>query len=247
MDPSRGPTADGLVASIHAGRQSPGEPARRAPAAVNGAGQPQAPPPYVIRTERLTIRCWEPRDAPLLGDALDSSLEHLRPWMPWAHDEPTPLDERIDRLRRFRGMFDLGQDYIYGLFTRDETEVVGGSGLHTRVGDDAFEIGYWLRASRVGEGLVREAVAALTYVAFRVCHVDRVEIRIEPENERSLAVPRALGYTEEGTLRRRLPAGEDGVPRDMTLFAVFREDFEQLAMSHTRLEAFDAMGRHLLV
>ena len=88
---------------------------------------PQVPPPYVIRTERLTIRCWEPRDAPLLGEALDSSLDHLRPWMPWANDEPTPLDERIDRLRRFRGMFDLGQDFIYGLFTRDETEVVGGS------------------------------------------------------------------------------------------------------------------------
>ncbi len=50
------------------------------------------PPPYRIRTERLTIRCWEPRDASLLKDALDSSLDHLRPWMPWALEEPRPLD-----------------------------------------------------------------------------------------------------------------------------------------------------------
>ena len=169
------------------------------------------------------------------------------PWMPWADDEPTPLDERIDRLRRFRGMFDLGQDFIYGLFTRDETEVVGGSGLHTRVGEGALEIGYWLRASRVGAGLAREAAAALTYVAFRVCEVDRVEIRIDPANERSLGVPRALGFVEEGTFRRRLPAGTDGVPRDMVLFTVFRDDFEGLEMSRTTLEAFDALGRRLLV
>ena len=77
--------------------------------------------------------------------------------------------------------------------------------------------------------------------------VDRVEIRVDPANERSLAVPRTLGFAEEGTLRRRLPPGSDGVPRDMVLFTVFREDFERLEMSRMKLEAFDALGRRLLV
>jgi RimJ/RimL family protein N-acetyltransferase len=212
---------------------------------VDGASW--VPPPYRIRTERLTIRCWEPRDASLLKDALDSSLDHLRPWMPWALEEPRPLDEKVELLRAFRGRFDLGQDFVYALFGRDETEVVGGSGLHTRLGDGALEIGYWLRASRVGSGLAREAAAALTYVAFRVCRVDRVEIRVDPANEASLRIPRALGFVEEGTLRRRLPAGEDGVPRDMVLFAAFRHAFEQSPLAGTELEAFDAAGRRLLV
>ena len=210
-------------------------------------GASWVPPPYRIRTERLTIRCWEPRDASLLKEALDSSLDHLRPRMPWAHEEPRPLDEKVELLRAFRGRFDLGQDFVYALFDRDETEVVGGSGLHTRLGDGAFEIGYWLRASRVGSGLAREAAAALTYVAFRVCQVDRVEIRIDPANEASLRIPRALGFVEEGTLRRRLPAGGDGVPRDMVLFASFRHSFEQSPLAGTPLEAFDAAGRRMLV
>jgi len=52
------------------------------------------PAPYRIETERLVIRCYEPRDAPLLKEAIDSSLEHLQPWMPWALDEPqTHMDE----------------------------------------------------------------------------------------------------------------------------------------------------------
>jgi RimJ/RimL family protein N-acetyltransferase len=210
-------------------------------------GASSAPPPYLIRTERLTIRCWEPRDAPLLKDALDSSLDHLRPWMPWALEEPRPLDEKMELLRQFRGRFDLGQDFVYGLFDREETEVVGGSGLHTRLGDGALEIGYWLRASRLGAGLAREATAALTYVAFRVCQVDRVEIRIDPANEASLRIPRALGFVEEGTLRRRLPPGGDGVPRDMVLFAAFRHAFEESPLARTELEAFDAAGRRMLV
>ena len=210
-------------------------------------GTSWATPPYLIRTERLTIRCWEPRDAPLLKDALDSSLDHLRPWMPWALEEPRPLDEKMELLRHFRGRFDLGQDFVYGLFDREETEVVGGSGLHTRLGDGALEIGYWLRVSRLGAGLAREATAALTYVAFRVCQADRVEIRIDPANEASLRIPRALGFVEEGTLRRRLPPGADGVPRDMVLFATFRHAFEESPHARTELDAFDAAGRRMLV
>ena len=204
------------------------------------------PPPYRMHTERLTIRCWEPRDAPLLADALGSSLEHLRPWMPWAHGEPTPLDEKVELLRRFRGMFDLGQDFVYGLFDREESEVVGGTGLHTRIGPEALEIGYWLRSSRVGAGLAREATAALTTVAFRVCGVDRVEIRIDPANRRSLRVPRSLGFTEEGTLRRRLPSGPDGAPRDMVVFTLFRDELDRLPAALAP-EAFDAAGRLMTV
>jgi RimJ/RimL family protein N-acetyltransferase len=200
------------------------------------------PPPYLIRTERLTLRCWEPRDAPLLGDAIETGLDHLRPWMPWAHEEPKPIAERIDLLRSFRGRFDLGEDFVYGIFHRDEREVVGGSGLHTRIGAGALEIGYWIRASRVGRGYAREATAALTKVAFLVCGVDRVEIHVDPENDASLRIPRALDFTEEATLRRRLPS-VDGRPRDSVVFVLFADELERSAASRVDVEAYDAAGR----
>ena len=53
-------------------------------------------PPYRIVTERLVVRCYDPRDAPLVKEAIDSSLDELRAWMPWAHDEPKPLDEKVE-------------------------------------------------------------------------------------------------------------------------------------------------------
>jgi RimJ/RimL family protein N-acetyltransferase len=200
------------------------------------------PPPYRIRTERLTIRCWEPRDAPLIGEAIDTSLDHLRPWMPWAHEEPRPLPDRIDLLRSFRGRFDLGEDFVYGVLERDGEQVVGGSGLHTRVGAGALEIGYWIRASHVGRGYARETTAALTTVAFRVCGVERVEIHVDPANAASLRVPRALGFAEEGTLRRRLPSVE-GPRRDFVVFALFADEREGSAVSQVVVDAYDAAGR----
>ena len=89
-------------------------------------------PPYRIETERLVIRCYEPEDAPLLKAAVDSSIEHLLPWMPWARFEPQSLDEKVELCRMFRGQFDLDENYVYAIFTPDETEQLGGSGFHKR-------------------------------------------------------------------------------------------------------------------
>lgn len=210
-------------------------------------GVAHPPPPYVVRTERLTIRCWEPADAALLKDALDSSLDHLRPWMPWARDEPKPLTEKAELLRTFRGRFDLGEDFVYGIFERDESAVLGGTGLHTRVGEGALEIGYWIRASAIRRGYAREATAALTRAAIRVCGVERVEIRVDPANEPSLRVPRALGFTEEATLRRRLPGPDGGGARDAVVFTLFADELEASAAAATRIEAYDALGRPIAV
>ena len=200
-------------------------------------------PPYRIVTERLVLRTWEPRDAPLLKEAVDSSIDHLLPWMPWAAHEPQSLQEKVALLRQFRGKFYLGQDFTYGIFTLDEEQAVGGTGLHTRIGDDAFEIGYWIRASRAGEGLGTESTAALTRVAFELTDVDRIEIRCEPENERSRAIPRKLGYREEATLRRRLRHPE---PRDVVVYSLFRDDFGSSPVATAVVEAYDAVGTRVL-
>jgi RimJ/RimL family protein N-acetyltransferase len=203
-------------------------------------------PPYRIHTDRLVLRCWDPLDAPRLKDAVDSSLEHLRPWMPWAAHEPQPLEQKVRLLRRFRADFDLGEDFVYGIFTGDESEVVGGSGLHARVGDDAFEIGYWIRADQVGQGFATETAAALTRVGLEACGAERIEIRLDPANERSSAVPRKLGFREEATLRRRLPAAGAPALRDVTIFSLFRDELARTPAAAVAVEAFDALGARVL-
>ena len=165
--------------------------------------------------------------------------------MPWAADEPKSVEEKAELLRLFRGRFDLGEDFVYGIFARDESEVVGGTGLHTRVGAGALEIGYWIRASQVGKGYAREVAAALTQVAFRVCGVDRVEIRVDPANAASLRVPRVLGFAEEATLRRRLPSGEGQPARDAVVFALFADELEASPVARVAIEAYDVLGRAL--
>lgn len=193
------------------------------------------------------MRCWDPHDAPLLKEAVDSSLDHLRAWMPWAHADPQPLPAKVELLRTFRGQFDLGQEYVYGIFTADESEVVGGSGLHRRSFEGILEIGYWISASRAGQGLGTEATAAVARVGFEVAEASRIEIRVDPENAASLAIPRKLGFVEEGTLRRFLH-GHDGTPlqRDAVVFALLREELAGSPVASAKVRAFDAGGNLVL-
>jgi RimJ/RimL family protein N-acetyltransferase len=200
-------------------------------------------PAYRVITPRLVIRCWQPADAPLLKAAVDSSIEHLLPWMPWAANEPTDIETKIALIRRFRGQFDLGQDFVYGIFDRAETQALGGTGLHTRLGSDAREIGYWVRADRINQGIAAEATAALTRVAFEIDKLDRVEIHCDAENVRSAAVPRKLGFTHEATLRRRRVAGK---VRDTLVWTLLAEEYGASAAARVPIEAFDAVGRRIL-
>jgi len=203
-------------------------------------------PPYRIETERLVIRCYEPEDAPLLKAAVDASLDHLRPWMPWARAEPQSLDEKVELCRSFRGQFDLDQNYVYGIFTPDETEQLGGSGFHKRAHEGALEIGYWVAAGAVGRGIATEVTAVQVRVGFEVCGLDRIDIQVEPRNERSLAIPRKLGFREEGTLRRRLdPDGEDEPRRDAVVFSMLREELDGSPSLAYGYSAYDVIGHQI--
>jgi RimJ/RimL family protein N-acetyltransferase len=200
---------------------------------------------YRIKTDRLVVRCFSPADARKLKEAIDANLDHLRRWLPWANSEPETLDAKIERLRHLRAGFDLGNDFTYGIFSSDESALVGGIGSHLRVGPNAREIGYWLREDHTGHGLATEAVAALVRVGFEIDRLSRLEIHCDPENLRSAAIPRRLGFTLDATLRRRAFT-HDGQERDQMIWSLFASDYTASAAARARVEAQDAAGRRLL-
>lgn len=203
-----------------------------------------ARPAYRIETPRLVIRCWDPKDAPLMQIAAAESKEHLLPFMPWAMDEPQTVQQKVELARRFRGRFDRDDDYVYGIFNPEETRVLGGTGLHTRVTGNALEIGYWLHKDFVNQGLITESTAALTRVAFELYHVERLEIHCSVENRASAAIPRKLGYTHEAT--RRGLGYANGRTTDSMIWTLFESEYPKSPSASAQLRAFDIRGDALL-
>mgnify|MGYP001947141939 CR=1 FL=1 len=109
----------------------------------------------------------------------------------------------------------------------------------------ALEIGYWIQADEINQGLATEVAAALTRVAFEVEQVNRVEIRCDPANVRSPAVPRKLGFIHEATLRGNVP-GADGTYRDTMVWALLKSEYPESPAARCVVEAFDALGHRIL-
>lgn len=200
-------------------------------------------PAYRIETKRLVLRCYNPSDAHLLAESVRESVEHLKPWMPWAHSEPEPLEGKVKRLQRFRGNFDLQKDYVYGIFNREETRLLGGTGLHTRLGEKELEIGYWLHKDFIKQGLATESTAALVKVAFEIIHIHRLEIHCDPGNLASAAVPRKLGFTHEGTLRAKTPFLEGW--SDSMIWGLLESEYPNSPSAKAEIKVFDALGNAL--
>jgi ribosomal-protein-serine acetyltransferase len=157
-------------------------------------------PEVPIVTERLVLRPWEDDDADALTEAITASLEHLRPWMAWIAEEPLGRAGRLDLIDRFRHERDTGQSLGLGIFLHDGT-VVGGTGLHARIGPGGLEIGYWVHVDHVGRGIATEAAGALTDAGLALEEVDRIEIHHDVENRASGRVPAKLGFTRVERIR----------------------------------------------
>ena len=214
------------------------------------SSQEQAPvpargPAYRIETARLCIRCWDPRDAAALKQAIDANLEYLRPWLPWARDMIEPVETRLAFIRSSRAKLDLDQEFVYGVFDPAETEVMGGTGLHARQGKHGLEIGYWIQERYTGKGYATEAASALTKAAFELHQVKRVHICCAVANARSARIPEKLGFKKEGVLRKWV-TNPEGQLDDMMLWTMIDDEYARSIPREMPLFAFDAMGRKIL-
>jgi RimJ/RimL family protein N-acetyltransferase len=163
----------------------------------------ELPGGYVLR--RMTVN-----DAPAVSEAATESLEHLRPWMPWATPEGVSVEAQRLRMSGPAWSWAHDGDYGYGVFLADG-RLVGALGLHRRVGPGALEIGYWVHVDHTRRGIATASARALTDAGFALPGVRRMEIHCDAANQASAAVPARLGYRLVGSEEHQPEApGEEG-------------------------------------
>ena len=140
------------------------------------------------------------RHAEELFALVDRNRAYLRQWMPWVAPSYSIEDARgflkrsVERFAR-DGFFQAGIRY--------QTKLAGVIGFHELDGvNNRISIGYWLSEDMQGKGLMTRACRAMVDYAIRERGLHRVEIRCAPGNERSRAIPRRLGFVEEGLIRQ---------------------------------------------
>ncbi|NLU76203.1 GNAT family N-acetyltransferase [Streptomyces sp. HNM0575] len=150
-------------------------------------------PPELLRHDRAVLRRWRVADADVAYRVVAESIDHLRPWMPWAGEGHSP-DASLEFVTRCEREWAEGQAYNYAVSVAGST--VGSCSLMRRIGPGGLEIGYWIHPSWTRRGLATSAASALLRAAFELPGVEVVEIHHDEANEASGGVPRRLGFTE---------------------------------------------------
>lgn len=162
--------------------------------------------PERLETPRLLLLAPRTGMGVALNRAVLDAQDSLKPWMPWAHETPS-VEQSEAIARRMQAQFLTREHLAYYLHDREADgragAMIGGAGLHALEWTiRRYEIGYWLSPSRVGQGLVTEAVAALVHLGFEQLRARRLEIRTDARNQASRSVAERCGFTLEAVLRR---------------------------------------------
>lgn len=149
--------------------------------------------------EGAELRALEPWQAPEFFAHVDRVREHIAPWIPMAEKV---VDEESARavLRGYADGAAADGKRLYGLWVDG---VLSGVALFRIFDTEQWfcEVGVWIAPEHQGRGLITAAAARLIDWAVDVRGMQRVEWWCEPDNARSQAVAKRLGFSREGLLR----------------------------------------------
>lgn len=175
-----------------------------------------------LANAKLVIRPLEADDADEFVRAAHESIETVGSWMSWC----TPSFNREQVLAWFASCDQdraAGRAFDIGIFCAATVQLLGGAGInqlspHHRYGN----IGYWVRQSRQGCGIARQAIALLREFGFERLGLFRLEIVVGVGNSASEAVAIAAGATFECRARNRIFL--HGQPMNAHIYALVPAD-----------------------
>jgi ribosomal-protein-alanine N-acetyltransferase len=171
---------------------------------------------------RVTIRAPRPEDVQPYADAVRRSAEHIGRWNPV---EPDGLPELINRQGPSLRTFLIEDAATRGLVGKcNVANIVLGRFCSASLGYDSY-------LPFAGTGRMTEGMRLIVDQCFAASDRDglglhRLEINIQPGNERSIALARRLGFRHEGFSPRMLYI--DGAWRDHERFALTAEEWTPL-------------------
>jgi len=179
----------------------------------------------------LYLRPLQAEDASLINAAVHDSLEHLLPFMDWAHFKQTESSQR-NRILNSIEKFKIGTEYDFILLDR-AGEFLGLVSLTPSItlNKKSFGIGYWTSARHCNKGVATLGTQILIIFAFDILGCDRIEIGCNKANKASQKVIANCGFVYEGEIRNYFSQASEEMlrnkyvaERDFLLYSLTKND-----------------------
>ena len=185
--------------------------------------------PDKIITERLVLKVNKKATFELarkLYEVTVQSQDTLAEWLPPLGKIHSPEDDFPFLLECQKNRKEKIE--FHYLITEKKTKKILGSIALINISDEnkSSEIGYWLSNEAVGHGYVQESVHALEDEAFQR-GINRIVIRNNTKNLRSVRVAERCGYILEGVMRQDRWDTYHQRWRDSNIFSKLKSDWEK--------------------
>ncbi len=185
--------------------------------------------PPVILTEHLQLRLPEIDDIPEILRYFRENEAHLAPYDPKKPDDFYTNEFWQKRVQLHRDACESASALRLYLFHRGGASEVIGSLELSQIARGPFQacyLGYGIAARHQGKGLMYEAVRSVIGYAFGELNLHRIMANHLPENTRSEALLRRLGFVRECVAKEYLLIG--GTWRDHILNSLTNRDWKSV-------------------
>ena len=134
------------------------------------------------------------------------------------------INEMKNNMKIILEQWEKGDTYLFHMIDVKTNQFIGNTILnHVNRNYQMANLAYWVRTSRVGEGIATEGARFVARYGFEKLGFQRIEIVVSKDNQPSLRVAEKLGAVREGLLRNRLLVL--GSPCDAYMHSLIPKDF----------------------
>ena len=175
-----------------------------------------------LDTERLRLRVLRQADAASLFAVLSD-----RQVTEFYDDEPfTEVAQAREQIVSWNEGFGARRCIRWGIVLREDGVVIGSCGYYSLHGwHGRASIGYELARSFWRQGIMTEALRAITQFGFDEIGLNRIQATVMQGNQASIKLLEKLGFGREGVLRA-YENWEDKGYVDLAMFSLLKAEYE---------------------
>ncbi|MGE7093156.1 GNAT family N-acetyltransferase [Lysinibacillus sp. NPDC048646] len=139
----------------------------------------------IFETERFILRKAVEKDCYDIFELYaDEKVVKYMPFTPF-----TSIEDAINELNWYDKIFKEQTGLRWVIEEAESNKVIGTCGfLNYERAHNRIEIGYDLNPSYWGKGVMKEALGCIMHFAFSTMHINKIEAKVEPENNASIIV-----------------------------------------------------------
>lgn len=174
-----------------------------------------------LQTERFILRKCEEKDQ---QDILDLySNEAVVKYMTFAPF--TSLQEAKNEMGWYKNIFENQSGLRWMIQELKENKIIGTCGfLNYEKAHNRIEIGYDLHPDYWGKGIMTEVASCIIDFGFSCMKLNKIEAKVETNNEMSIRLMSKLGFYKEGVLRQH--EFEKGKYVDLAVFSKLYAEYQ---------------------